>query len=575
MTQPNDHYDVIVIGAGFAGITAARDLTESGRSVLVVEGRDRLGGRTWYKNFPGTDKGIEFGGTWFSTDWMTSLRREIDRYGIDLLDQPTPKNFAWITGGETRAHAPVPASEFAAAESAIVAVHAAMRRTPGGQLLAGEDYSDLDVAVSQWPPFLELPEATRGFVYAWAAMYGGCDPADVSVLHFTRMLAEFGENVTALYDGLAQKFANGTVSLLEAMSASFAQDIRFGITVRRIVDTSEAVEVHTDGGVITAQRVISTVPLNTLHSIAFEPALPSALADAADFRHSCRSIKSWARVRAVPDGLFGLAWPAAAQWVSDEYPLGDGTSLVVAFGYDGARLDAADAVSIADALRLYAPDVEVLETDWHDWVHDPFSQGAWSIWSPGWVRGGHVGAFDAPHGRVHFAGSDVAHRWMGWIDGAIDSGTEVAGIVADALDGHATVEVPVDRGEASIVRYPAAEIPQVMSDWPGVRSRWVTPEPDPMGWAEPPIAEWELEAVGWADTHPHDEYVFVLEGELHIETDDTTVVLGKGDAAKVAAGNRAKYFAPEYARMVGVYGSNPHGDPTEYGECFAIERKNP
>jgi monoamine oxidase len=575
MNQQHDHYDVIVIGAGFAGITAARDLIEQGRSVLVVEGRDRLGGRTWYQNYPGTEKGIEYGGTWFSTEWMRSLGREVERYGIQLVDQPMPQHFAWITGGEARAHAPIPPGEFAAAEKAIVALHAAMKRTPGGQLLAHDDYRDLDVPVSEWPPFADLPEATRGFVYAWAAMYGGCDPADVSVLHYTRMLAEFGDNVTALYDGLAQKFAHGTASLLEAMSAPFADRIRFATTVERIVDTGDAVQVHTGAGVLTADRVISTVPVNALHRVAFEPALPAKVTAAAEFGHRCMSIKSWARVRGVPEGLFGLAWPAPAQWVSNEYPLGDGTSLVVAFGYDHDELDAADPASVADALRAYAPEIEVLDVDWHDWEQDPFADGAWSIWSPGWVVEGHATAFDAPHGRVHFAGSDVAHRWMGWIDGAIDSGAEVAGIVGDALDGVAATssDEPELEPEASVVRYPADQIPQVVDGWPGVRSRWVTPEPDPLGWTEPPIAEWSLEGVGWADTHPHDEYVFVLEGELHIESDGTTVVLAKGDAAKVAAGRTAKYFAPEYARMVGVYGSNLSGDPTEYGECFEIERK--
>jgi monoamine oxidase len=563
MTGDPERYDVIVIGAGFAGITAARDLSEAGRSVLVIEGRDRIGGRTWYKPFPGTEKGVEYGGTWFSTQWMGALRREIERYGIELVDQPAPEHFVWATGGQVRTHAPIPAEELSAVARTVVELQAAMRRTPGGVLLPEEDYSDLDVPVAAWPPFLELPTASRDFVYAWASMYGGCDPADVSVLHYTRMLAEFGDNITALYDGLAQKFAHGTVSLLEAMSAPFHDRIRFGVTVERVVDTGAHVEVQTDGDVLTAERVISTIPINAMHRVTFEPELPETMSAAAAFGHRCMSIKSWARVRGVPNGLFGLAWPAAVQWLSNEYPLGDGTSLVVAFGYDHDEIDAARPVSVAEALRSYAPDVEVLDVDWHDWKTDPFACGAWSIWSPGWVAEGHVQAFDRPHGRIHFAGSDVAHRWMGWIDGAIDSGIEVAAAVhaAIAIDG------------TPMVVYPAAETSAVSSDWPGVRNRWVTPAPPEYGWTEPPIAIWELEAAGWTDTHPHDEYVLVIEGALHIECDGVSSVIGVGDGAKVKAGRTARYFAPTYARMVGVYGSNPHGDKTEHGECFAIERE--
>ncbi|WP_161976302.1 NAD(P)/FAD-dependent oxidoreductase [Mycolicibacterium sp. CH28] len=433
MTAPTDHVDVIVIGAGFAGITAARDLHEQGYSVLVLEGRDRLGGRTWYREFPGTSTCVEYGGTWFSTAWMTSLAREIARYGIEVVDQPSPQSFLWATGDDRRTHAPIPAGEFGVAEKTIVALHEAMRRTPGGGLDADEDYRDIDVACSDWAPIRDLPAASRDFAYGWAAMYGGCDPADVSVLHYTRMLAEFGNNVTALYDGLAQKFAHGTRSLIEAMAEPIADHIRLSTTVRRVIDTGGLVRVCCDDTVLTADRVICTIPINVLNNVEFEPALPENVSAAASFGHKCMSIKAWARTRNVPDGLFGLAWPAAIQWVSNEYPLDDGTSLVVGFGYDEAELDATDVDSVAAALRHYAPDAEVLAVDTHDWTADPFSAGAWSIWGPGWVVDGHADAFTAPHGRVHFAGSDVAVRWPGWIAGAIDSGTQVAAEVRSTL----------------------------------------------------------------------------------------------------------------------------------------------
>jgi monoamine oxidase len=438
MTPPTKHFDVIVIGGGFAGITAARDLHDRHLSVLVVEGRDRLGGRTWYRQFPGTNKSVEYGGTWFSTEWMTSLAREITRYDIEVVDQPDPQSFLWATGGETRLHSPIPGVEFGASEMAIVALHDAMRRTPGGALNADEDYSDLDVACSEWPPIRDLPPASRDFVYAWASMYGGCNPADVSVLHYTRMLSEFGDNVSALYYGLAQKFAHGTLSLLEAMAEPLAANICLSTAVRRVVDAGGHVQVHSDQTVFTADRVISTIPINSLDTVAFEPELPQHVTAATSVGHKCMSIKSWARTRNVPTGLFGLAWPAAVQWISSEYPLEDGTSLVVGFGYDDSELDATDIDSVTAALRHYAPDVEVLAVATHDWVNDPFSSGAWSIWSPGWVVDGHTKAFIEPHGRIHFAGSDIASRWPGWIDGAIDNGAQVAAEVGAQFDKRTT-----------------------------------------------------------------------------------------------------------------------------------------
>lgn len=437
MSNDSPEIDVLVIGAGFAGLTAARDLAASGLRVTVIEGRDRIGGRTWCRRYAGTEKSIEIGGTWFSTEWMHALRAEIDRYGIELMDQPAPQNFVWATGGQTRAHAPIPAEDLGAAEKAIAELHLAMRRTPGGRLLSGEDYSDLDVPITEWPPFAALPDASHEFVLAFASMYGGCAPENVSVLHYTRMMAEFGDSAAALYDGLAQKFAHGTVSLAEALYDDFGGQILLSTRVLAVTatdtDGEPGVTVTTDRGDFTARRVISTVPINALHRIRFEPELPSAVRAASEAGHSCMSIKSWSRCRNVPDGLFGLGWGGPVQWVSNEYPLGDGTTLVCAFGYDPEALDASSPESVQSALRRYAPDIEVLSVDTHDWAGDEFSDGAWSIWAPRWVVDGHESAFDEPHGRVYFAGSDVAKSWPGWIDGAIFSGAATAARVRESL----------------------------------------------------------------------------------------------------------------------------------------------
>lgn len=433
MSNHTPETDVLVIGAGFSGLTAARDLAKRGLRVTVVEGRDRIGGRTWYRKFAGSEKGVEMGGTWFSTDWMHTLRGEVERYGIELMNQPAPQHFVWSTAGQTRTHAPIPADDFGAAERAITELQLAMRRTPDGRLLADEDYSDIDVPITEWPPFQALPEASQGIVYAFASMYGGCAPEDVSVLHYTRMMAEFGNSATALYDGLAQKFAHGTVSLAEAIRDDFGGEILLSTRVLSVTDRGDSVVVTTDTGELVAKRVVCTVPINALHRVSFEPELPASVRAASDFGHTCMSIKSWARCRNVPDGLFGLGWDGAVQWVSNEYPLDDGTTLVCSFGYDPEHLDASDAESVQRALRQYAPEAEVLSVDTHDWVGDEFSDGAWSIWSPGWVTEGHESAFEEPHGNVYFAGSDVAKSWPGWIDGAIYSGADAAARVQNSL----------------------------------------------------------------------------------------------------------------------------------------------
>src|SRR5262245_10262051 len=93
--------DVVVIGAGFAGIAAARDLLEAGRTVIVLEARDRIGGRTWYREMPEAGVGVEYGGMFFSRETQPNLAREIERYGIAVTPAITePAEMAWVRGAE-------------------------------------------------------------------------------------------------------------------------------------------------------------------------------------------------------------------------------------------------------------------------------------------------------------------------------------------------------------------------------------------------------------------------------------------------------------------------------------------
>jgi quercetin dioxygenase-like cupin family protein len=105
---------------------------------------------------------------------------------------------------------------------------------------------------------------------------------------------------------------------------------------------------------------------------------------------------------------------------------------------------------------------------------------------------------------------------------------------------------------------------------PNLRSRWIiegrgeAPRPDVA------LVEWELRGAGWQDRHPHAEINYVLEGELHVEADGQTVVLGPGDCVRIAPGETGRYWAPTYARMLGVYGANPDGAPTDATEYWEI-----
>ena len=109
----------------------------------------------------------------------------------------------------------------------------------------------------------------------------------------------------------------------------------------------------------------------------------------------------------------------------------------------------------------------------------------------------------------------------------------------------------------------------LQQDGPGVLSRPVNREPAG-AWSGPVVTEWELTGAGWEDRHPHTELNVVLAGRLHVESGGIEVVLGPGDCVEVAAGATGRYWAPEYARMLAVYGPNPEGAPTPEGRSWQI-----
>jgi hypothetical protein len=159
----------------------------------------------------------------------------------------------------------------------------------------------------------------------------------------------------------------------------------------------------------------------------------------------------WALTRGLPDDyFFGAGMGEGLDWVSTEYVLPEG-SLVNCFAPSRADFDSTSVGDVQRAIRVYAPEAEVLAVDSHDWNADPYSNGSWMAYRPGWLTR-HVDAMREPEGRVIFAGSDIALGFSaGWIDGAIQSGIAAAAEVEHVLRGVTDIGEVMGEGERRIV----------------------------------------------------------------------------------------------------------------------------
>ena len=190
-----------------------------------------------------------------------------------------------------------------------------------------------------------------------------------------------------------------------------------------------------DGDQIDARVAVIAVPVNTWSDVEFEPGLSGAKATLAAQRHPNRMGKVWALVEGAPPGTMGFGPGNGLLFVAPQYDHGD-ASVMVGFTSPPSLTDVTDEDAVIAAIHEYYPDARVLAVDAHDWNADPFSKGGWLTYRPGQVTRLHSG-LQSPEGRVLFAGADIAVRWIGWIDGALETGARAAAQAIEQLDNDA------------------------------------------------------------------------------------------------------------------------------------------
>jgi monoamine oxidase len=414
--------DVLILGAGFTGVAAARDLRDAGRSAIVLEARDRIGGRTWYREIPDTGVWAEYGGMFISRSTQPFLADEIQRYGIAVTEPTDPDVLAWIRGRERKI-----------GTGAIDGIRAKLRESrltdsleETAKAFAGEGRETLarfDVPVSGWVDELGADPEAADYLRSFMAAMGGSSIDRMSVLPLLWDMVELDSTPVDAYVDMGEIFTDGTKSLIDAMADGL--DVRFGAVVRRVDHNADGVTVMLDdGSTLTAATAIVALPLNVWADIEFEPALAPPKQRAAAQRHVGEVSKVIAIVRDAPSSYLGSGWdtPVSAGFISK--PAADG-QLFMGFSSQ-QRVDLADAAAASDAVRAHIPDAEVVWTGGHDWVTDPYAKGTWLSVPPTWFSDGTFDALREPEGRLLFAGSDIAAEGAGWIEGAVGSGREAA-----------------------------------------------------------------------------------------------------------------------------------------------------
>jgi pseudooxynicotine oxidase len=426
--------DVIVVGGGFAGVTAARECALRGRDTLLLEARDRLGGRTWSARWNGTP--IEYGGAW--VHWhQPHTFSELTRAGLAVNVSDEAARAAWYVGDERRAGTIEERDAIARRgwDRFVEGVQTALPQ-PHAPLSAPSELARFDrLSIAERMGELELDAEERAVLTAELESLAHAPLQTAGAVSVLRWHALSGYSLALTqFTGGRVTIDGGTGSLLASIRDAAPFDVQLETPVATIAASDDGIEVIArDGTVHAARVVVVAVPVNALGAVAFDPALPDDKRAAIAAGQASRGIKVMFRVRGPAMALNAIRPGHPFGYLASEAVGDDGTQLLIGFGPDARGRDWKDLAALQRQLDAILPGYELLDATAHDWYADEFSQGTWAIHRPGWY-GEHHAAMRRPEGRVLLAGSDIANGWAGFIDGAIESGLTV-GAAAAALSG--------------------------------------------------------------------------------------------------------------------------------------------
>jgi monoamine oxidase len=432
--------DVLVVGAGLAGLSAARHLRGAGLEVKVLEGRERVGGRLLRRAL-GDGHWVDVGGQWMGPT-QTRLATLASELGAESF--PTyahGENAIEWKGKVKRYRGDIPRINPAVLLDTLQAQRRIERlakqvvleepwRTPRARELDSQTF---------WS-WLQANTRTRGartlleiaVEAVWAA-----EPADVSLLHVLFYTASAGgfEQLIGTSGGAQQdRFVEGAAALPLELAARLGDDVVLETPVREISHAQDRVEIVTAQGSFVGRRAIVAVPPTLAGRIVYDPPLPG-FRDQLTQRIAQGTV---IKCMAVYEEPFWRVEGLSGQGLSDRGPLRvtfdnsppdgrPGVLLGFLEGDQARRLGRADAgerrASVLDCFaRLYGPRAASPQDYFEQaWAEEPFSRGCYvGFLGPGvWTSFGP--ALRAPIGAIHWAGAETAVHWNGYMDGAIES----------------------------------------------------------------------------------------------------------------------------------------------------------
>ncbi|MGO9451376.1 MAG: flavin monoamine oxidase family protein [Candidatus Binataceae bacterium] len=471
-SSPPPEADIIVIGGGFSGLSAAQAIVAGGKSVLVLEAQDRVGGRIWTEPVTGYPNAwIDMGGQWVgyngSGAGQTYVEAVINQLGLSVFPTwGTGVNQGYnqiFYGGQS---AIFTGDDFASAEGILgpgSAEDFAQALTSLGTMAAtvNVDNPALTPNAVVWDSqtfqtWMNANMTTAGGMFLMSiavAGYIGTVSQDFSLLHFLFYIAA-GGGITSLHTyGLQYRVTGGTQQIANDLASQLGNRVFLNTRVEEIdqPDTGPGVVVKTNNGNYQGKLAIVAIPPTLAGRIFYNPQVTCNRDGFTQRAPVAVSIKCHAVYptpfwrQASPNPFSGVVYSdlSPVKTVQDNSPPGNNPTpgILVAFiGGTDARVfsdqspDAVQAAVLANLTTYFGPQASnPLQFFQANWIGEPFSRGCFAAYLPPGVWTGYPEALRTPVGKIHWAGTETSTTWYAYMNGAIAAGQRAAAEVLAAL----------------------------------------------------------------------------------------------------------------------------------------------